>query len=151
MQTQHCRNDKNHIQSDNNHNNLESNETKYPYKSQESEDHSSNTHRADKEENQNVKNPKTNSQACQSEAALPSEPPIIPQEITIRVEDRIFNLNLENLEDHCRKNILHIFKDKSYSLEELLVLFVSNLRDQSLAEKELSHIIQSLKSNSRNK
>ncbi|RDU70496.1 hypothetical protein CQA66_08010 [Helicobacter aurati] len=69
----------------------------------------------------------------------------IAQNINITVENRIFNLNLENLEIRCRNNIIQIFKDKNYSLEELLVLFVSNIRDQSLAEIELNNILQSLK------
>ncbi|STQ87106.1 hypothetical protein LS73_009505 [Helicobacter muridarum] len=71
---------------------------------------------------------------------------LVVYEIQITVENRIFSLNLENLGMRCRDTITRLFKDKNYSLEELLVLFLTNIRDQSLAEIELDSILQSLKS-----
>lgn len=67
-------------------------------------------------------------------------------EIQITIESRIFSLNLGNLETRCRETIIRLFKDKNYSLEELLVLLLTNIRDQSIAEIELNNILQSLKS-----
>lgn len=103
----------------------------------------------------NIPSSQDSNYACLPESNPPQETnqQIITQnaivrDIKITVENRIFNLNLDNFEAHCRNNIMQIFKDKDYSLEELLVLFVSNIRDQSLAETELNKILQSLNASS---
>lgn len=70
----------------------------------------------------------------------------IPTHITIQVENRKFCLSLEKLDSICRQKIINIFAQKKYSLEELLTLFVSMLRDQSVAEQELTRIVLTLES-----
>lgn len=70
----------------------------------------------------------------------------IPTHVTIQVEQRKFHLSLENLDIICRQKIIAMFEQKQYSLEELLTLFVTTLRDQSFAEQELLALLQQLKS-----
>lgn len=67
------------------------------------------------------------------------------QDLVITIEHRAFNLRLENLDPHCVSKIVEIFEGKTYDLEGLLTLFITNIRMQSLAEVELGKIIQSLK------
>lgn len=69
-----------------------------------------------------------------------------PINLTIQVEHRKFCLSLEKLDKKCRKKIIGIFAQKQYSLEELLTLFVTTLRDQSVAEQELINILYLLES-----
>ena len=70
----------------------------------------------------------------------------IPTHLTIQVESRKFCLSLEKLDFICRQKIVSIFAQKQYTLEELLTLFVTTLRDQSAAEQELMRIVQALES-----
>lgn len=70
----------------------------------------------------------------------------IPTHLTIQVEHRKFCLSLEKLDVVCRKKIMRIFAQKQYSLEEILTLFVTTLRDQSVAEQELINILRLLES-----
>lgn len=70
----------------------------------------------------------------------------IPTHLTIQVESRKFCLSLEKLDSICRQKIVSIFAQKQYTLEELLTLFVTTLRDQSAAEQELMRIVQALES-----
>lgn len=72
----------------------------------------------------------------------------VPTHLTIQVEHRKFCLSLEKLDSVCRKKIMNIFEQKQYSLEELLTLFVTTLRDQSAAEQELVNILSLLESKS---
>ena len=67
------------------------------------------------------------------------------QDLVITIEHRAFNLRLENLDPHCVSKIVEIFEGKTYDLEGLLTLFITNIRMQSLAEVELGKIVQSLK------
>ncbi len=71
---------------------------------------------------------------------------VVPTHITIQIEQRKFCLSLENLDSACRQKIVHIFAQKQYTLEELLTLFVTTLRDQSCAEQELMRILHILES-----
>lgn len=64
--------------------------------------------------------------------------------IKIQIENRIFSLNLENFNTPCRNKIFATFEQKKYSLEELLSMFITNLRNQTIAEIELLHILKSL-------
>ena len=64
--------------------------------------------------------------------------------IKIQIENRIFSLNLENFNTPCRNKIFATFEQKKYSLEELLSMFITNLRNQNIAEMELLHILKSL-------
>ncbi|GAB0172961.1 hypothetical protein [Helicobacter trogontum] len=70
----------------------------------------------------------------------------IPTHLTIQIENRKFCLSLEKLDFICRQKIVGIFAQRQYTLEELLTLFVTTLRDQSAAEQELMRIVHILKS-----
>ena len=60
--------------------------------------------------------------------------------LKIHIEDKLFRLNLENLDSECRAKVLSIFKEKNYKIEEVLVMFISNIREQSIAETQLREI-----------
>lgn len=80
------------------------------------------------------------------ENALLQQSNSIPTHVTIQIEQRKFHLSLENLDIMCRQKIIAMFAQKHYSLEELLTLFVTMLRDQSFAEQELLALVKQLQS-----
>ncbi|RDU64973.1 hypothetical protein CQA53_06955 [Helicobacter didelphidarum] len=67
--------------------------------------------------------------------------------LKIHVEGRLFSLNLTHLNIQCRNKIFQVFDQKSnYTLEEILIMFVTNLRDQTLAEMQLLDLLVELQS-----
>ncbi len=66
--------------------------------------------------------------------------------IRIYIEKRTFSLNLENFNEISKHKIISLFHEKHYTLEEILTLLITLLRDQSIAEQELANILKTLKS-----
>lgn len=62
--------------------------------------------------------------------------------LEIKVEGRIFSLKLDNLNDLCIKELETIFDNKECSLEELLTVCISLIREKSIFQIKANELIK---------
>lgn len=61
-----------------------------------------------------------------------------------RTQERSFKINLSNLDSNCRKKIIESFENKTYTIEDILSMFILNLRNQAMAEVQIIEILDKI-------